>query len=154
RIGVLAAATVLALGAGWLVRLVARPANPRAAVAAAAVVGLIATLTAFSFIGPALASQVTARPEGLRLHPIEDPQDLAVRGMPQSGIPPGDAAYLRQFLPPGESDPRHERLRLDVLRSQAVRANRMYVAVVFGWVFLLFIGVFFLGLSVSSTWAA
>jgi hypothetical protein len=154
RAGVLSVAAVLAVGAGWLVRLVARPANPRAAVAAAAVVGLIATLTAFSFIGPALASQVTPRAEGLRLHPIEDPQDLAIRGMPASEIPPADAAYLRQFVPPGESDPRLDRVRLDVVRSQAVRANRMYAAVAFGWVFLVFIGVFFLGLAVHGTWAA
>jgi hypothetical protein len=123
-------------------------------VAAAAVVGLIATLTAFSFIGPALASQVRGQIGGHRLHPIEDPEDLALRGVRPSEIPPADAAYLRQFLPPGESDPRHERARLDTVRSQAVRANRMYVAVVFGWVFLLFIGIFFLGLTVHSTWAA
>jgi hypothetical protein len=154
RYGILGAAAVLVVGAGWLVRLVARPANSRAAVAAAAVVGLIATLTAFSFIGPALASQVHGRVGGLQLHPIEDPQDLAARGRPQSEIPAADAAYLRQFLPPGPLDPRQERTRLDVVRGQAVRANRMYAAVGFGWVFLLFIGVFFLALTVHSTWAA
>jgi hypothetical protein len=154
RYAILGTAAVMVIGAGWLVRLATRPANPRAAVTAAAVVGLIATLTAFSFIGPALASQVRGQIGGHRLHPIEDPEDLAIRGVSQSDVPPADATYLRQFLPPGEFDPRHERLRLDAVRSQAVRANRMYVAVLFGWVFLLFIGIFFLGLTVHSTWAA
>jgi tRNA A-37 threonylcarbamoyl transferase component Bud32 len=156
RWAVFALAAVLAVGIGWFVRLAARPRTPRDALAAAAAAGLIATLVAFSILGPVYGSE-SYRLNFMRLHPISDPRTLPV---PERGEedpwPPGDAEYLAQYLPPeyrAEGAPGREE-RLENLRLRALNANRFHAAVAAGWSVLVAALVFLLGLTLQSTWAA
>ena len=145
---VLVAAIFLVFGIGWLVRLAARPRTARAALGAAAATGLIATLSAFAILGPMTGAESNKLPS-LRLHPI-DPSSSDKSQLVE------EENYLARYLPP--------RLRpagtpgrleaLDQLRRQAKYANQFYAAVLMGLDLLAFALVFFLGLSLESTWAA
>ncbi len=153
---VLAAAAVLAIGNGWLIRLAARPRTAQAALAAAAATGLLATLVAFSFIGP-VAGDEAYNVLKLRMHPVSDPLELVKQGMfPWQDLPHAEAAYLAQYLqskdqPPGAAG---RQLELRELHRRAVAANRAYAAVIGAWLVLFFVSVCFIGLALDSTWAA
>jgi len=144
---------LLLVGVGWLVRLVARPKNPQAALAAAGAVGLIATLLVNSIMRPMLAGNIGLNQ--LRLHPIQDPddRDYEVGGKQRREK---EKEYLRRFLPP-EGPPvgalGHEEA-LRELEKQAIRTNRIYAALFAGFLSLVLMLVLFLGLTLHSTWAA
>ncbi len=153
RGALLVAAGVLAMGIGWLVRLIARSRTTRGTLGAAAVTGLVATLVAFSIFGP--VSGAEAYRLGAQLHPVEDPFVVA-ENQGQFGSPtPAEAEYLARYLPaevraagaPGRRE------ALEELYRRAVLTNRAYAAVVSGWVMLFVVAVFFVGLSVESAWA-
>jgi hypothetical protein len=151
---VLALAAALALGIGWLVRLTARPRTPQAALAAAASVGLIAILVAFSILGPVFGAESYRFP--FRVHPISDSSELAERGLTATNMPLDEADYLARYLPSKHqgADSPDRASTLQSLRQRAVNANRLYAAVVSGWLVLSALLVFFLGLTLESTWAA
>jgi hypothetical protein len=152
---VLTVAAVFAIGSGWLVRLAARPRTTRAALAAAAATGLVATLVAFSMLGPQVGAEAWHL-RFLRLHPVSDPVELG--GRPgRADLPAAEADYLAQYLPlegPLFCPPEDRPARLRELHSRAVLTNRFYAGVTLGWVVLFVVLVFFLGLTLSSTWAA
>jgi eukaryotic-like serine/threonine-protein kinase len=88
---------VLLVGVGWLVRLVARPKTPQTALAAAAAVGLIATLIVNSILGPTMAGNATRHQ--MWLHPIQDPDDRDNDELAKQQREK-EKEYLRRFLPP------------------------------------------------------
>jgi hypothetical protein len=182
RYGVFAAAVVLALGIGWMVRLIARPRTARAALAAAAGTGLVATLFAFSILGPvsgAEAHRFTWRFASLRLHPVSDPFELAEStwrvalrraGSPDALLRPESAqteldlrinlnrvlegaGSLEKDFPP-EDRPGVAPLSTEELYGRAVLTNEVYAAVTVGWMVLFVLLALFLGLTLESTWAA
>jgi hypothetical protein len=151
RIGVLASAAILGLGIGWFVRLVTRPRTTRAALGAAAATGLVASLTAFSMLGPFFGS-IAYGFQTLRVHPIgSDHPQFATEHLSAA-----EEEYLARYLQaelrlagaPGRE------LALMHLRDRAVRTNQFCAAVIAGWSVLAVVLVFFLGLSLESTWAA
>jgi hypothetical protein len=155
RYAVFAAAAMLALGNGWLVRLAARPRTPRAALAAAAAAGLIASLVAFSFVGPAVGIMAYNEHE-LRVHPVGTSVSTDWGDPENRDLLPSEAEYLAQYLPPQDrpSDAPGHRQALDRLRRRALLTNRCYAATLWGWIMLSTVLVFFLGLILESTWAA
>jgi hypothetical protein len=85
-------ATVLSLGVGWLVMLLVRPKDRRAALAFAGALALVATLVAFLFVGP-----FEAVADGVQVHPIEEDYHGTLLIMQSAGhnpIPPLDLDYL------------------------------------------------------------
>jgi tRNA A-37 threonylcarbamoyl transferase component Bud32 len=136
RYGLFAAAGIVGLGNGWLIRLAARPRSPQAALGAGATAGLIATLVAFSVLGPMSGAEANAM-VGIQLHPL-------------------DAAYLAQYLPPDlfpDGAPGRQEA-LQRLQGRAIRTNQLHDSVVFGRVVLLVVLVLLLGLALESSWAA
>ncbi|HWY89004.1 MAG TPA: hypothetical protein VNX28_19980 [Gemmataceae bacterium] len=115
---------------------------------AAAAAGLIATLTAFAILGPLFGAESNKVPQW-RLHPI-DPSSS------ENSQLLGEERYLAHYLPsrlrPAGTPGRLE--ALDQLRRQANHTNQFYAAVVVGCCLLAFLLVFFLGMSLASTWAA
>jgi hypothetical protein len=155
RYAVLATAAVLVIGNGWLVRLVARPRTTRAALGAAAVTGLIATLVAFSFLGPVSGTE-GYKGQTWVPHPVRDPILDAERGLPGQVLLPADADYLTQYLPAEDRPvgaPGHW-ASLEEFHRRAVLTNRACTAVTLGWIILFVVSVLFLGLTLESTWAA
>jgi len=157
RYGVLATAVVLALANGWLVWLVARPRTMQVALGAAAAMGLIATLVAFSVVGPGFAGDNTRTRLGVRIHPVdEEPLPAGITILPQ------EAEYLAQFLPEeGKGQDSgdalvnyHRQTELLKLRQRAVNTNRYYAAVTMGWLVLIALLLLCIGLPLQSTWAA
>jgi hypothetical protein len=152
RHGVLATAAVLTVGCGWFVRLAARPRTPQAALAAGAMVGLVTTLVVMSLLGP-LAGAEAFKVRWLRLHPVSDWGEMRGHVGP---LPPEEELYLARYLPveerpfgtPGRLS------QLVVLQGRAVDTNRLYAAIILGWMVLFAVSVFFLGLILESTWAA
>ncbi|MBV9124062.1 MAG: serine/threonine protein kinase, partial [Planctomycetes bacterium] len=142
----------LVLTMGWLVRATVRPASAREALGYAVVVGLIATLVAFLFLGPVLA--VTPN---VQLHPIEEDfwgTYLIERPyVPASQIEPSDLPYLRQFLPPEKRKPNYPGWGTDllVLRANARYTNQLYAAALGIWVGLVASSILFLGVGLVST---
>jgi tRNA A-37 threonylcarbamoyl transferase component Bud32 len=147
---VIALATVVAIGFGWILRLTVRPKSPRIALAAAAAAGLIASLIAIAFFGPLVGTELS-KMEFLRVHPI-----VGGLGTGRYEILPVEATYLRQFLktpspPAGQIDNLSDLLDLHV---RARNTNSIYAGFISGWVMLLFLLLFFVGLALESTWAA
>jgi hypothetical protein len=163
RFGVFVAAAIQAIGAGWLIRLAARPRTEEAALAAGVTTAMVACLVAFSFLGPLLAVE-SSRLQGLRLHPIQDPlrhaQQLLEgkeRVMRQEiDMPSQDAEYLSRHLSSKDlSIPEPEKKsRLKQLQIKAVYTNQSYAASVEGLALLVLMLLFFVGLTQQSTWAA
>jgi tRNA A-37 threonylcarbamoyl transferase component Bud32 len=155
RYAVFAAAAVLAVGVGWLVRLAARPRTPQAALAAAAATGLIATLVAFSILGPVFGSE-SDRIHPFHVHPISEPGVLPAQARGEGDLSPEEAEYLAQYLPEEERPPGAPGRRegLEHLRLRALNANRFSNAISLGWTVLVILLGFFLGLTLESTWAA
>jgi hypothetical protein len=152
RYATLSAAVGLALAAGWLLRAGTRPKTGRAALAFAAVTGLLAGVVCFLFLGPFLAVE---RP--LQLRPLHDRDQPTTKrradGTAEVSHP--DREYLARFLPPEKRAldyPGADR-DLELLLFAAVRADRIYVASVGIWCGQLFAVGLFLGLSLASTWA-
>jgi tRNA A-37 threonylcarbamoyl transferase component Bud32 len=147
RFVVLASAAILVLGIGWLVRLLTRPRTTRAALGAAAATGLVATLTAFSILGP-LLGVIADRFASSRVHPINN--DQTVFATPS----PAENEYLVRYLPaelrPAGAPGRESALR--ILRSRAVYTNQFCAAIIAGWVLLAVLLVLFLGWSLESAW--
>jgi predicted Ser/Thr protein kinase len=141
---VLGLATVLGLGGGWFVRLIARPPTKRAALGAAAAVGLVAILTTFAFFGPLFAT-AGAGMEATNLHPVRSlDDDRAARpdpAYPGTHIPQAEGEYLTPFMTEGaRSAPESVRgSAVKELHRQAVQANRMHNGLVVGWVVLGFV---------------
>jgi len=150
----LALAAALAFGIGWLVRLAARPRTPQAALAAAAVTGLIAILVAFSIFGPVFGAESYRLP--FRVHPVSDSSELAERGLSATTMPFDEARYLAQYLPSEQQalDSPNGAKALQDLRQRAVNANRLYGSIIGGWIVLAALMLFFFGLTLQSTWAA
>jgi tRNA A-37 threonylcarbamoyl transferase component Bud32 len=150
RYGVLATAVVLALVNGWLVWLAVRPRTTQVALGAAAAMGLIATLVAFSVVGPGVAGDATRTRLENGLHPVgeELPSGIAIL--------PKEEEYLAQFLPPeAEQWDRDWKLtKLRQLRRRADNTNRFHSAVTMGWLVLIALLLLFVGLALQSTWAA
>jgi hypothetical protein len=157
RYGLFAVAAVLAVGAGWLVRLAARPRTPRAALAAAATTGLVATLVGFAILGPVVGAGVsTATQDNYRLHPVSDPRQLAEQGRTARNLPAADVDYLARYLEPAER-PVGAPGRLSALQQlygRAVTTNQVFAAITFGSLSLVIVLVSFLMLALESTWAA
>jgi len=155
RIGVLITAGVLGLGFGWLLLLITRPRTERVALAAAAASGLIATLTSFAIFGPVIGAE-SCQLQYLRLHPISDEFQNAPRGARDMELSPSEVAYLSRYLPdylraanaPGRDQ------GLQDLRVRAANTNQFFASVTVGSIYLVFMLLFFIGLSVESTWAA
>jgi hypothetical protein len=144
---VFAMAIALGIGMGWFIRLVARPQTQHAALAAGAATGLVATLTAFSILGPVMASEKCLNFEMYGLHPVNSQWiDLT----------PYEKNYLARYLPPelrpAGTPGRDAALRH--LQAEAQLTNEMYIAVTVGWVTMICVLVFFVGLALESTWAA
>jgi hypothetical protein len=148
RNGLAVLAVALLLGIGWFVRWVARPRTPRAAVGVGAIVGLIATLTAYSVVGPMLAATYVPSKTALRLHPVHEVEV----GRP-AWVSGEEADYLKQFLPPS-ADPARRYEDLDALRWSAVFANRIYAGLVVGWAALAVVAWIYLALGIAGSWAA
>jgi hypothetical protein len=147
-------AAVLAVGNGWLVRLAARPRTARAALAAAAATGLVATLVAFSVLGPQVGAEAWHL-RFLRLHPVSDPLERLDSDQSVQDLPRAEADYLAQYLPQVFfARERDDQARLQELHWRAAVTNRFYAAVAFGWVVLFVLLAFFVGLALESTWAA
>jgi hypothetical protein len=152
-------AIVLGVGLGWFIRLAAQPRTLRAALAAAAATGLIATLVALSVLGPMAGTQAYIGYK-LRMHPVQDPADdffLALQNAQGSQmIALRDAEYLAQYLSAKNrpTDAPGHWPELNNLQLRAVTTNRAYAAIVSGWVVLLLVLVLCLGFSLESTWAA
>jgi hypothetical protein len=145
RYGVLAFAVALGLSNGWLIRLVTRPRNLRIALAAAAGTGLVATLTATSFLTPIVAVH-SGSDRAFQLHPIRE--KLVLKGAEED--------YLAAYVPPerrlkGGAIPPN---MLGELHQLALHTNRFYAALTIGWIVTAFALVFFIGLALESTWAA
>ncbi len=139
-------AAVLALGIGWFVRLASRPQSEKAALGAAAATGLIATLTSFSFLGPILVAAMSSQSD-YKLHPVSGRQfDSLDR----------EADYLASYLPPELRPPgtAGREAALVVLHFRATHTNDAYLAINIGWGGMLFVLVFYIGLTMESTWAA
>jgi tRNA A-37 threonylcarbamoyl transferase component Bud32 len=151
RNGVIVIAVVLTLGVGWWVRRAARPRSPRAALAAGAAVGLIATLTGHVSLGPLVTASTAPHISALRLHPVRE-----VDAGQFAGVSRTEAEYLTRFLPPGPrpTDARERAGELAAYKWHAVFANRMYAGFVVGWLVLGFLGSFFLVLGPVGAWAA
>jgi hypothetical protein len=144
RFAVLGLTAVLLVGGGWFVRLVARPKTPRAALGAAAAVGLIAILVTFAFIGPLLA---TAPPGTMvpSLHPIASPEEVRSERSPPTylgtTVPQADGEYLSRFLTDQErAGGEYVRAAaIDNLYRRALGANRLHNGLAIGWLALGFI---------------
>ena len=156
---VLALAAVLLIGGGWFVRLIARPKTARAALGAAAAVGLISALTTFAFFGPMFATLG----QGMRLsslHPIANPDEIILArpdlAHPGTPIPNADVEYLSQFLTEAErAGSEHVRaFAIQDLQRRALTANRVHNGLAAGWVVLGFILATGLVWSLHGTWAA
>jgi hypothetical protein len=162
RFAVLAAAAVLAIGNGWFIRLVVRPRTPQVALAAAASTGGLASLIVFSVFGP-VAGAEAQNFQGMRLHPVRHAGDQDARLQErhtEHGLPwdlrPAEAEYLSQYLAPEDRPvdaPQHLE-KLHEVHWRTVQTNQAYIAVAIGWIFLIVMLTFFLGLSLESTWAA
>jgi hypothetical protein len=157
RYAVLTIAGVLTFGCGWFIRLAARPRTPQAALAAGTTVGLVTTLVTFSFLGPAEATVAHYGWE-LRVHPVSGDWrgvEAEMQGnafnLRAVDLRPDEELYLSQYL---RSEYRGRRFQLEMLRRQAVNTNRLYASIISGWIVLLTLLVFFLGLALESTWAA
>lgn len=88
-------ALLLTLTIGWWVRWAARPKTTGATLGWSALLGLIATLVTFLFIGPKFAVGSFSRP----LHPVEDRRGERIFN-PRTGalkVTPKQEAYLDQF---------------------------------------------------------
>jgi hypothetical protein len=144
RYTVLGLTAVLLIGGGWLVRFIARPKTPRAALGAATAVGLIAVLVAFAFLGPILAS-VPPGSLAAPLHPISGPDDIfpgrSPPAYPGTTVPRSDGEYLSRFLTDQEraGGERERAAAIDKLHLRAVGANRIYNGLAVGWPVLGFI---------------
>jgi len=167
-------ATVLAVGLGWFVRLAARPRTTRAALGAGAVTALVGALVAFSVIAPTIGV-MAYKIQGFKLHPVRDPQfmedgvvhviqagqqldpvrvqpDLQEKGHARSELTPDERDYLAQF-PAVEVSPGFV-LSPEDMRKRATATNRIYTAIIYSWTALFILLVFYLGLTLESTWAA
>lgn len=147
----LVAAAILIIGIGWFVRLVARPRGTQAALLAAAMAGLVASLLAYSFMSANVAiAGKTLTHTKLWLHPVtnNDALDLEANGP--------DVEYLAQFLSPDERAAGVQRnwAKLLALHQRALNTNLLLVALVTGWAMLFIVLVIFLGQILHSTWAA
>jgi len=152
QIGLLMTAVVLALGIGWLVKLVARPRTLRSALAAGATTGLIATLVAFSIFGPGIGSDLNHVQE-LRIHPLSLQERIGQRTLTRA---PAEAEYLKQYLPPNHP-PEGSEGYISMMGDLQVRAestNQIYGVIIAGGACLAVILVLILGLCLESTWAA
>ena len=79
RFGFIATSAILLFSLGWLVQWLIRPNVMRQSIGAGAVVGLIATLVNFAFLGPFAASLSPAF-SSLRLHPVAYYEEIFQRG--------------------------------------------------------------------------
>jgi serine/threonine protein kinase len=133
----LGAAGVFTFGVSWLLLVLTRPKDRRSAIAFATAMGLVATLTAFLFVGPFQAIR-----DQHPIHPIEDDYHATVLIMQSSGygvIPPTDIGYLKQFLPPEKQNFKYRGWGSDILalRAQARYANQLGAAFDGIWVSML-----------------
>ncbi len=152
----MAAAAGLTLIVGWLLRAGTKPKSSGAALGFAAVTGLLASLTAFLFIGPFLATN-TGHSER-ELHPlIEDviPPETRTRPDGTHEVIHPDQEYLIRFLPPEKRSLNYPDADQDLDRMliYAREANQLQDAAIGIWGGLLLAVQFFLGLSLASTWA-
>lgn len=153
---VLATAVVLAIGNGWLVRLVARPRTARAALAAAAVTGLVTTLVAFSILAPVIGVDAGRGPS-MGPHPLLVRDNALLRNLQEEWeLTTADADYLSRYLSPEDSAAKglERTQKLKILHRRAVATNQIFSAVIFGWVLMFFLLAFYLPLVLDSTWAA
>jgi Protein kinase domain len=151
RIGMLAATAVLAIGIGWLVRLAARPRSMLAALGAAAVTALVATMVLFSMFGPVIGV-MAYKIHGLRVHPVRDPLEMSESIRPEFALTQIEKDYLAR-LPAVEISPGFT-LAPEDLRQRAAASNRFFAAIAYSWATLFGLSVIFLGLAIESTWAA
>jgi predicted Ser/Thr protein kinase len=156
RFADMAAAAGLTLIIGWLLRAGTTPKSSGAALSFAAVTGLLASLTAFLFFGPILAT-TTGHSEH-ELHPlVEDvfPPQTKVRPDGTIEVIHPDQEYLVRFLPPEKRslDEAEANQDLERMLLYAREANQLQSAVIGVWGGLLLAVLFFLGLSLASTWA-
>jgi predicted Ser/Thr protein kinase len=156
RYGDIVAAGGLTLIVGWLLWAGTRPKSPRAALGFAAATGLLATLTAFLFLGPFLTTS-TGHNE-YELHSlVEDVFPAQVRTRPDGTVEVvhPDQEYLVRFLPPEKRslDYPNAARDLEMMLLYAREANRLQAASVGIWLGLLETTLFFVGLILASTWA-
>jgi serine/threonine protein kinase/fluoride ion exporter CrcB/FEX len=147
KYGSFVVAAMLAIGMGWLVRLITRPRTAKAALAAAAATGLVATLTSFSFLGPLLVANSSNRNTAYELHPV---------GSRLFDLTDKDKEYLARYLPterrPAGTPGREAALAK--LHVRATNTNEAYFAVNIVWGGMLLVLIFYIGLTTESTWAA
>jgi hypothetical protein len=146
-------AIALSLGVGWLVMLLVRPKDRRAALAFASATALVATLPAFMFVGP-----FEAVAGSIQIHPIEEDYHatlLITQSAGRNPIPPTDLDYLKGYLPPEKRNLRYTGWGSDILnlRTNARYANRLYVAFNGMWTTVVLAAALFLSLGLLSTWA-
>jgi hypothetical protein len=155
RIAIIVLAVIFLFAGGWLVRLIARPRDQKSALVAAASTGLIATLMAFSILGPQLAS-LASRVQSMKIHPVKDKLEFAEIGGIREQLTEEETEYLEKYVTPERlAQSFYDKQRaLDGLYKQAIEANRFYSAVGLGWIVLGTILTTFIGLALESTWAA
>jgi tRNA A-37 threonylcarbamoyl transferase component Bud32 len=152
RYVVFGAAILLTLLFGWLLRAGVRPKTTQAALAFAAAAGLLATLIGFLFFGPFLATS-----PGIEIHPVQDQIDPVAQtrldGTVEIVHP--DREYLVRYLPPEKRGLNYSGAERDLgnMLLYAKTANRLHTAATGIWGGLLLAVLFFLGLSLASTWA-
>jgi serine/threonine protein kinase len=150
RWSTLSATVALIFGMGWFVRLAARPRNTRAAMLSGALAGLVASLTAYSFMSAfATLSGKDLVHSKLWLHPVNNKNTLELSDHNE------EIEYLEQYLPPEDrlSGPQANWTKLIVLHQSALNTNLLLVALVSGWVMLFVVLTIFLGQTLHSTWA-
>jgi hypothetical protein len=155
RLIVLGAVTILAVGLGWFVKLVARPRTLQNALAAAASTGLVASLVAISTFPPE-GEQVSFAYSIGRMHPVgsgsgglaEEEKYLA-RYLSDSSKTHGAVKAARQNR---SSDSRQE--QLTSLRLRAGDFNRFSSGMIGRWITLIVVLICFVGMALHSTWAA
>jgi hypothetical protein len=146
---------IITIGLGWLICLAARPRSQRDALAAGASSGLVATIVAFSIVGPSIGYE-TFLVRQLRAHPISYPSELAAAGLREPSMPRHEVEYLTRYL--DEYEPREtasgNQFALGKLRERALITNQFYAAVSGSWAMLMILLAFMLGLTHHSTWTA
>ena len=153
RDAAMATALGLMLTFGWLLRAGVKPRSPRAALGFAATAGLLATLVGFLFLGP----MMTIIPD-VEVHPlVEDALGPGIRTRPDGTLDRSDPdlAYVVRFMPADKRDLNYPDAPRDIeiMLNHAREANRLYSASIGIWLGLLIAALFFVGLSLASTWA-
>jgi hypothetical protein len=144
RFIVLGAGTILVVGLGWFVKLVARPRNVQNALAAAASTGLVATLVAISTFPTDRELAYLTYSSGW-MHPVGP--DFRAQ------VTPEEEEYLARYLPDvGKAQQRQD--LLTKLKHRALAFNQFYSGMIGRWITLIILLFFFVGMALHSTWAA